>query len=226
MGPVILLSFTAAANPTLVTVTTLMLLLPSPKRVMLGYLCGALLTSVTLGLVIVFAVHRSSAVSTTQHTLSPAADLALGALALAVAWVLGSGRDQRIAATRQRRRAGKEKTDPRWQRALDKGSPRISFVLGALLTLPGASYLLGLHEIRELGYATAPTVLLIVLFNVVMLLLLELPLAGFIFAPTWTPDAVARAKAWIAEHWHRFALIGFSTVGALLILKGTIGLIS
>jgi Sap, sulfolipid-1-addressing protein len=95
-----------------------------------------------------------------------------------------------------------------------------------MLTLPGASYLLALHEIKGLGYATAPTVLLILLFNVVMLALLELPLAGFVFAPEWTPVAVARAKAWIGEHWHRFALIAFSTVGVLLILKGTIGLIS
>jgi len=86
----------------------------------------------------------------------------------------------------------------------------------------GASPLLRTY-LNEIGPKDARGILL---FNVVMLLLLELPLAGFIFAPEWTPDAVARAKIWIAEHWHRFALIGFGTVGALLILKGTIGLIS
>ncbi len=59
MGQVILLSFTAAFNPTLIAVTTLMPLLPNPKRLMLGYYCGAMLTSITLGLLIVFSLKRS-----------------------------------------------------------------------------------------------------------------------------------------------------------------------
>ena len=40
MGEVVLLSFTSAFNPTLIAVTTLMLLLPNPKRLMLGYYSG------------------------------------------------------------------------------------------------------------------------------------------------------------------------------------------
>ena len=35
----------------------------------------------------------------------------------------------------------KEKGPPRWQRALGRGSARVTFVVGAMLTLPGASYL-------------------------------------------------------------------------------------
>src|ERR1700680_2896770 len=37
-----------------------------PKRLMLGYLLGALMTSITLGLVIVFALKGSSPGSTTE----------------------------------------------------------------------------------------------------------------------------------------------------------------
>jgi hypothetical protein len=44
MEKVFLFSLTAALNPTLLTATTVMLLLPSPKRLMLGYLAGALTT--------------------------------------------------------------------------------------------------------------------------------------------------------------------------------------
>ena len=44
-----------------------MLLLPSPKKLMLGYLLGAMLTSITLGLVIVFTLKHSSLV----HTAKP-----------------------------------------------------------------------------------------------------------------------------------------------------------
>ena len=60
MGEVALLSFTSAFNPTLIAVTTLMLLLPDPKRLMLGYWLGAMLMSITLGLVIVFTLESSS----------------------------------------------------------------------------------------------------------------------------------------------------------------------
>ena len=59
MGKVVGLAFTSALNPSLVTATTVMLLLPRPERLMLGYWVGALLTSVTLGLVIVFTLEGS-----------------------------------------------------------------------------------------------------------------------------------------------------------------------
>jgi len=53
MSQVILLSLTASLNPTLVAATTVMLLLDRPARLMSGYLLGAYLTSITVGLVIV-----------------------------------------------------------------------------------------------------------------------------------------------------------------------------
>jgi hypothetical protein len=53
MSDVLLLALSAALNPTLVAASTLMTLLPNAKRLMLGYLFGALMTSITLGLVIV-----------------------------------------------------------------------------------------------------------------------------------------------------------------------------
>src|SRR6266480_203127 len=96
VGQVILLSLTASFNPTLVAATTVMLLLPSPSKLMLGYLLGAYVTSITLGLVIVFSLSHSSATNTTQNTLSPAVDIALGAIALVAAWVIWSGRQERL----------------------------------------------------------------------------------------------------------------------------------
>jgi hypothetical protein len=226
VGSVILLSLTASLNPTLLAATTGMLLLSRPARLMRGYLLGALVTSITLGLVIVFSLPSSSATSTTRNTLSPAVDIALGGLALLVAWVLGTGRHERLAERRRAGRAAKpDKGPPRWQRELSKGSARTTFVIGALLTLPGASYLAGLDEIHKLNYSTTATVLLIVGFNVVMLWLLEVPLVSFAIAPDWTPHAIDRAKAWVSRHARLFAVRGFAAVGALLIIKGIVGLV-
>jgi Sap, sulfolipid-1-addressing protein len=227
MTQVVLLSLTASLNPTLVAATTVMLLLDKPTRLMLGYLIGALMTSITLGLIIVFSLSGSSASNTTENTLSPAVDIGLGAVALAISFVLYTGRAQRLRERRRARKAAKpDKGPPRWQRELSKGSPRTTFVVGAMLTLPGASYLAGLDAIHKLKYSTPVTVLLVIGFNLVMLWLLEVPLASFLVAPEWTPRAIDRAKLWVSRHAHMFAVRGFAAVGTLLVIKGVVGLIT
>jgi hypothetical protein len=227
MGQVIVLSLTASLNPTLVGATTVMLLLDKPSRLMLGYLLGAYMTSITLGLVIVFSLSGSSASNTTRNTISPAVDIGLGAIAMAISFVLYTGRDERLKARRRARKAAKpDKGPPRWQRELSKGSARTTFVVGALLTLPGASYLAGLNQIHKLNYSATVTVLLVIGFNAVMLWLLEVPLASFVVAPEWTPRAIERAKLWTSRHAHMFAVRGFAAVGALLIIKGIVGLVT
>jgi hypothetical protein len=226
MGQVILLSLTASLNPTLVAATTVMLLLDKPTRLMLGYLLGAYMTSITLGLVIVFSLSNSSTTNTTKNTLSPAVDIGLGALALAISFVLYTGRHEGLRERRRERKAAKpDKGPPRWQRALSKGSARTTFIVGALLTLPGASYLAGLDQIHKLKYSTTVTVLLVIGFNLVMLWLLEVPLASFVVAPQWTPRAITRAKLWVSRHAHDFAVRGSALVGLLLVTKGIVGLV-
>jgi hypothetical protein len=231
MDTIVFWAFAAALNPTLLAAATVMLLLDHPKRLLVGYLLGAMMTSVTLGLVIVFALDGSSgATSTTQSTLSPLTDLALGVLLLVVAYTIRPGRTRSETgrlAERRRRRAEKkgEKGPPRWQRALSNGSARTTFVVGALLTLPGASYLVGLSHIADQDASTTATVAMIVGFNVIMLILLELPLLAYTFAPDWTPDAVDRFKAWFNRNSR---VLGFRValgIGAALIVKGLIGLL-
>jgi hypothetical protein len=225
MSEVILLSLTASLNPTLVAATTVMLLLDKPAQLMLGYLLGAYVTSITLGLIIVFSLSGSSASNTTENTISPAVDIGLGAVALAISFVLYTGRVERLRERRRERKAAKpDKGPPRWQRELSKGSPRTTFVIGSLLTLPGASYLAGLHQIHTLKYSTSVTVLLVIGFNLVMLWLLEVPLAAFLIAPDWTPGALDRAKAWVSRHAHMFAVRATAAVGVLLVIKGIVGL--
>ncbi|MGN6166835.1 MAG: GAP family protein [Solirubrobacteraceae bacterium] len=227
MGHVIGLALTASLNPTLVGATTVMLLLPRPTKLMAGYLAGAFMTSITLGLVIVFSLSNSGATNTTQNTLSPSVDIGLGAICLAIAFVLYTGRYERLRQRRQERKAAKpDKGPPRWQRELSKGSARTTFVVGALLTLPGASYIAGLDEIHKQKLSTAVTVLVVIGFNIVMLWLLEVPLASYLLAPERTPERVDRAKAWVSRHAHMFAIRGFTAIGALLIIKGIVGLVS
>jgi len=77
---IFLLSLLAMFNPSLLAAVTVLLLLPSPKRLMVGYLLGAYTTSITVGLVIVFTLPNSGATSTAKHTVSPIEDLVVGLL--------------------------------------------------------------------------------------------------------------------------------------------------
>ncbi len=227
MGDVLVLALTAALNPTLVAASTVMMILPAPVKLMLGYLLGALMTSITLGLVIVFSFESSSTVSTTKQTLSPIATMVLGAILLTAAFTVATGRFHRAVERRRTRKPRKEdKEPPRWQKELGKGSARVTFVVGALLTLPGASYLAGLSRIDKLNYSTANTVLAVVGFNLIMMALLEIPLVCFVVAPEWTPQAIDRAKAWIRRHAHAFAVWMLTVLGGLLVIKGLIELLS
>jgi hypothetical protein len=222
MGEIFLLSLTAAFNPTLLAAVTIMLVLPSPKRLLLGYLVGATITSVTIGLLIVFTLGGSSSgTSTAKHSVDPVWDLVLGLLILAIAFVVGTGRDtRRRARTERKRAASADKPPPRWKQALSGGSARTTVVVGALLTLPGASYLAGLNRIAKEDLSNPATVLTVVGFNVVMLLLLELPLLGYTIRPDATATAVKRFSAWLSRSGGRVAVVGAVAVGTALTARG------
>jgi Sap, sulfolipid-1-addressing protein len=228
---ILLLAFSAALNPTLLAATTVMLLLPKPRNLMLGYLLGAMMTSVSLGLAIVFSLENSGAVKATQNTFSPAADIVLGAIFLIVARALSAERDAILRERRERRRAAKgeakrEKGPPRWQQALSRGTPRTTFVIGALLTLPGASYLVALTRLAKDDLGTPESVLVVVGFNLIMLALLELPLLSYLLQPDATPERVERFKAWLRRDGRRIAIRIATVAGMLLVVRGVITLIA
>jgi hypothetical protein len=208
-----------------------MLLLPNPKRLMLGYLLGAYATSVSTGLVIVFALPDSSATSTSRDTLSPAGDIVVGLLLLLVAFVLATDRDRPVRERKARRKNEKQaggggEREPLPMRMLSRGTPRIAFVVGLLLSFPGVSYLVGLGHIHKLDAAALPTALLVIAFCLIQQLLLEVPLAGYFVAPDETADRVRRFRAWFARNGRQAGIIGATVLGSLAIVRGIVGLVS
>ena len=224
MGQVYVLAFTAALNPTLLAAVTFMLSRPGAGRLMLGYLIGAMFTSLTCGLLIVFALDgSSSATSTAKRTVNPVLDIVVGTLVLVIAYIFASGRLEPAMARRAAKKAQKpDKGPPRWQRELDRGSARIGLLVGLVLTLPGASYLAALDIIGKENLSSAAVVLTLVLFNVIMLALLEIPLLGFAFAPEKTNALVVRFGDWLRRRGGRIALIVALVVGVGLIARGVI----
>ena len=171
-----------------------MLLLPHPKQLMFGYLVGAYVTSIGSGLAIVLWLHGSSTESTSKHTVSPSEDIIVGLLALTLAWVLRTQRDQRLRQRRRRRKEAKLKarheagkpTESISLRLLGRGDPRVTFVVGAVLSFPGVAYLFALDRIHRLNAGPVSTVLPVLVFCLIQQLFLEVPLTGYVIAPSLT----------------------------------------
>jgi len=230
---IFLLSLLAMFNPSLLAAVTVMLLLPNPKRLMAGYLLGAYTTSITLGLVIVLSLHGSSTESTSKHTVSPVEDIVVGVLLAAIAFVLATGRDARFQQRRREKKDTKLKareaagkpTESLPLRMLGKGDPKVTFVVGAVLSFPGVSYLDALDHIHKLNPGTVPTVLLVIGFCLMQQLLLEVPLLGYLFAPEATQDKITRFRNWMGRKGRTIAVIGAAALAAWLILRGVITLL-
>jgi hypothetical protein len=227
---IFLLSLLAMLNPTLLAAVTIMMLLPNTKRLMFGYLLGAYTTSISVGLLIVFSINDSSGVESAKHTLGPVQDIVLGALALLVAYALGGSRTESLRDRRRRRKeekAAKSGAKKSWpERMLGRGSARITFAVGLLLSFPGVSYLAALDRTAKLDLDPASTTLIVVGFCLMQQMLLEVPLLGYAFAPERTQTAVTGFREWLARNGLRAGVWVATTIGCLLVLRGAIELIS
>jgi hypothetical protein len=229
LGSIFGLALFAMFNPTLLAAVTIMMLLPNTKKLMFGYLLGAYLTSVTLGLLIVFKLHGQAGVESTRHTLSPIEDLVVGAIALLVGYVLLTGRADELRERRKTRKEAKQEGPPKQslpERMLGRGSARVTFAVGVVLTFPGVSYLAALDKMSKLDASDVELVLLVLAFCVIQQALLELPLVGYAVAPEWTQDAVTRFREWIGRNGRRAGGWVAFVIGVLLVVRGVVELLS
>ena len=226
MGAVVLLAFSAAFNPTEIAAVTVMLLLRNPERLMLGYWLGAMVTGIASGLVIVFAL-QDSAEQSTKHTVSPVVQLVFAALLIVAAIALAKGGGKRLEKKEKEKKKDKEdKKPPRWQRTLEKGNAWQTFVVGILLSFPGASYLAALDRLIHLHYSAFAVVLIVIGFNLIQNLLIEIPMLAFKIWPTQTPAAIDSAKAWAVRHGRTYGAWGLAILGVALAAISIIGLLS
>ena len=219
MGEVVAFSFASALNPTLLAATTVMLLLPNPEKLMLGYWLGAMAMSLTCGLLLVYALQGSGTAATTKSTLTPVEDLVLATAALIIAGLLASGAIARARARRAERHKKPKKT-PKWQQRITSGTFATTFALGVALSLPGATYLLLLHRLSKLHYSVVATTLVLIGSNLIQLIVLEVPMLAFAIWPKQTPEAIDHAKAWIHRHGRDYAAVALAVIGVTLAVRG------
>jgi hypothetical protein len=225
---VIPLAFLSALYPTLLAIVVLVLQRPDPRRLLGAYLAGAMLTSMVVGYGIVTALREGDVVGGSDRAVSPAVNLAGGAIALLLVWLLASDwgreRHERAKARREARQAKRERT-PWSERVIQHGSVRLTFLVGMVLNLPGAMYLVALKDVAQANIDTAETVGVLLAYNLIMFQWAEIPLIGYAIAPERTQSLVTGMNRWLRAHAREVAIVICSIAAAFLITRGIVELV-
>jgi hypothetical protein len=222
------LALGSAVYPTLLAVVIVILTQPNPRRLLAAYLAGAMLTSLTIGVVFVTGVGGSGiANGESGRTVNPAVNLVVGLLLLTLLYALLSGRDRRLTEIRARRKARHADSEKEsWsERVLQRQSIALTFVVGMALNLPGALYLVALTEIASADQSTAQDLLQIVVYNLIMFSWAEVPLIGYGIAPERTEAFIHRFHDWLGSHLRQIAIAICGVAAIYLTIKGITGLL-
>jgi hypothetical protein len=218
LAEVFLLAVASALWPALVAVVVVALRTPRPTRILASFLAGAMLTTVSVGLVIVFALESSDVVEGPHRTTTAVVDLTIGGLALVTSYVLS----HRWAAE-PGRAVAKAADRPGWSERMIERGARLAFLVGVVLNVfPGLFPFVALKDIAELDYEPWATVLLVSGFYVVMFTIVEVPLVAGLVAPERTARAVDRFNTWLERNGRRLIVIALAAVGVYLMVRGII----
>ena len=221
LAEVFLLAVASALWPALVAVVVVALRTPRPAPILACFLAGAMLTTVSVGLAIVFSLRHSDIVQGPHPTVDPAVDLAVGSLALLAAYIVS--RPLRRHAPEQDRPTTRPPDQPAWSERMIARGAGLAFLVGIVLNLfPGLFPFVALKDIAELDYSAGATVLLVIGFYAVMFTIVELPLVALLVAPERTASAVEGFNSWLGRNGRRLIAVGLAVIGAYLIVRGVI----
>jgi hypothetical protein len=224
MAHIVLLALAAAVFPTLIACVAIMISRPEPRRLLLAFYAGALIVSITAGIVVLDAFNSGGTViGNTSSSPNPGTSIVLGLAAFALAWMMVSQHGRALLDRPRARHPPRrpKPAGPSWaERRLDRANAAVAFAIGAAINLPGPFYVLALGEIANGSYDAVASLGLILLFNAIMFTLLEVPLVGYLVRPERTTEQVARLSIWLNANGLRImgALIGL--VGVSLVVQG------
>jgi hypothetical protein len=216
----VLLAIASAFWPVLLLVVLVSLRAPHPVRLLVSFLAAALLTTMTVGLVVIYALRGTALVSTSRDSFDPAVQITAGSIAILAAILIHRRRSGTPAAPSPAPQSG------RTERMLERGAP-LAFVAGVVLNIfPGAFPLIALKDIAELDVGIAATVALVLGFYVIMFALIEVPLVGYLVAPAWTEQATRRFNVWLRANSSRLAVAALAIAGVLLVVAGIVNVLA
>jgi len=222
---VLVLAAASAVSPTILAVVIVILHRPRPLRLLAAYLFGGMLTSIAVGIAIVTSLKELEVLAGANPAADPIVNFTVGLLALLVAYVLATDRDAGLEERRHERQAARPTRDPWSQRVLNRGTAPIAFAVGVVLNLPGAFYLVALKDIAQGQHGFGAQAFAVVLFNLIMFLLAELPLLGYCFAPETTQQRVEAFNEWLGRHARQIVILISTVMGVYLVARGVVGVV-
>jgi hypothetical protein len=222
------LAFLSALNPKLLALDLLLIENRRPRAMFLCLLLGGLTVAVTIGLLDVLVFHADAI--NHQASVSAGVDLALGLLLLAGGGLLATGR------LHGRRKAPVPAGDGRpdkpdkpdkggWaQRALAEPRLGLAMLVGAVVGIPGASYLTALHDLVTGKSSTATQVAAVVIFVIIDFLLIIIPFAFLELRPEATKALLKHTQDWLMSHALQLMATIALLLGAYLAVSGLVRL--
>jgi hypothetical protein len=223
------LAFSAALNPKLLALDLLLIENRRPRAMFVCVLLGGMTVALTIGLLDVLTIHADALKA--QGKVSAGVDLALGLLLLAVGALLATGRlhgRQRTpvpAGTMPPEQpAKKDKKDSWAARVLAEPRLGLAMLVGAIIGLPGASYLTALHHLITGKYSTVTQVIAVIVFVIIEFLLIIIPFAFLELRPEATKALLKRTQDWLLGHALQL-MAGIALIlGAYLTVSGLVRL--
>jgi Sap, sulfolipid-1-addressing protein len=220
------LAFLSALNPKLLALDLLLIENRRPRAMFLCLLLGGMTVAATIGLLDVLVFHADAIQH--QGTVSAGVDLALGLLLLAVGSLLATGRlhgRRKAPVPAGDGQPGKpEKKDGWAQRVLAEPRLGLAMLVGALVGIPGASYLTALHDLVTGKSSTTIQVVAVVVFVIIDFLLIIIPFAFLELRPEATKALLKRSQDWLLSHALQLMAAIALLLGAYLAISGLIRL--
>lgn len=218
-----LLAIASAFWPILVVVDLIALRAERPVPLLAWFLAGGLLTTISEGLVVVFALEGTT-LGSSRATAGGWANVVGGSVALLAAYLLRA----RVARSRDERPATQApvKKVSRTERMIEHGGV-YAFGAGVVLNLvPGIFPLIALRNISSLSYGTGTKVMLVIGLYLVMFALIEVPLVGLLVAPARVEPRVRGLNSWLDRNGKRAAIDALGVVGLILLVRGLVQLVA
>jgi hypothetical protein len=118
----------------------------------------------------------------------------------------------------------KEKKDGWAQRLLAEPRLTLAVLVGAVIGIPGASYLTALHHLVAGKYPTAIQVIAVIVFVIISFLLIIIPFAFLELRPEATKARLKASQAWLLGHAQKLMALVALLLGAYLTISAAVRL--
>jgi len=212
------LALLAALSPTALLVAAVYLGSARPRLTAACYLAGAVLMSLVMGVVVLFALRSADLNHPDQHAPRYGLRLGLGLVLLAGGAVVAKRQPMQPDPGKARQGIV--------SRMIADPAPLSAFAVGILVFAPGVTFIAALQVIATARASPGLTVVAVLIVVVINVLLVWLPITVHLVAPEVTERRLTAFNGWLRAHGSAVLVGVLVAVGAIMIFDGSYGLVT